>query len=144
MPRWLFGSVLSFDHSTAVPADITKQNRSICPRYWYVDAEYECRRCKQRFIWTAAEQKAWFEDYFIWVDANPSQCMACRKSLKQLAELRKEYDRLVAPARQGTVEQKRRVVEILDELASGTGPLPAKMLETRRVFEQQIQSMEHA
>jgi hypothetical protein len=138
MPCHLFGDAVSIDHSTAVPADITKQNFSVCPRHWYVDAEYECRRCKKQFTWSAAEQRVWFEDYFFWIDAYPGNCLACRKSLKHLVKLRREYDSIIAHARHGTVEQKRRVIDIIDELAHGIVELPAKMIETRRVFERQL------
>jgi hypothetical protein len=137
MPRHLFGDVLSLDHATAIPADISRQNYSVCPRYWYVDAEYQCRRCKQPFIWSAAEQQVWFEEYFFWIDVHASCCLACRQDLRHLAALRKEYDEKVAAARHGSAAEKRRIIEIIDELLHALGKLPDKMIETRRVFERQ-------
>ena len=38
MPAHLFWGALYFDHETAIRANPEKQNFTICPRFWYLDA----------------------------------------------------------------------------------------------------------
>ncbi|MFN9541417.1 MAG: zinc-ribbon domain containing protein, partial [Planctomycetota bacterium] len=62
MPRHFFWECLHLDHDSAVRADVSRQNYSVCPRYWYVDATFRCSRCSETFKFTAAEQKRWYEE----------------------------------------------------------------------------------
>lgn len=137
MPEHLFYEATHIDHSTAIPADIRRQNYSVCPRHWYVDAEFTCRRCAVHFLWKAAEQKTWFEEYQLWIDARPSTCLGCRRDLRHLTELRKEYDAGAAAALHGTPAQKQRIIAIIDELCQA-GEVPPRMIETRRIFQRQL------
>jgi hypothetical protein len=138
MPGHFFSNALSVDFETAIRSNIEKQNCSVCPRYWYIDADFECEGCGKAFTWSAAEQKAWFEDFFFWVDSSPRHCRKCRAEHRHLAALRKEYDATVAAARDhGTPAQKRRIVGIVAELQKALGHLPEKMMETKKLFEGQ-------
>ena len=104
-----------------------------------MDADFECERCKHSFTWTVAEQKAWFEDYYFWVDSQPRHCKKCRAELRRLLELQKEYDANVAAARDhGTMELKGRIIEIVSELQQACGRLPEKMTDTLGLFQRQI------
>ena len=78
MPPHFFWGALRLDYRTAVRAETTRQNCSMCPRYWYVDAHFRCERCGAEFAFSAAEQRVWYEDYGFWVDAFPKHCPACR------------------------------------------------------------------
>lgn len=143
MPRHFFFGALAVHHETAVRANVDQQNYSVCPRHWYMDAEFKCERCGRDFTWAAEEQKAWFEDYFFWVDSQPRHCTECRAELRRLADLRKEYDATVAAARDhGTREQKNRIIEIVSELHEAFGKLPEKMTETMELFQRQITQAE--
>lgn len=139
MPRHFFFRALAVHYETAVRANTEKQNHSICPRHWYMDADFRCERCGQEFTWKAQEQKMWFEDFFFWVDSQPHHCKKCRGELRRLIHLRKEYDATVAAARDhGTPEQKRRIVEIVSELQQALGTLPERIFQTKKLFERQI------
>ena len=139
MPEHFFWSALSIDYKTAVRADTEKQNYSVCPRHWYIDAEFRCEGCGQEYKWTGGEQKAWFEDYFFWVDSQPRHCQNCRAHRRHLADLRKEYDATIAAARnQGTPDQKSRIIEIVSELEQAFVRLPEKMKETMNLFKRQM------
>ena len=141
MPEHLFSGAMFLDHDTAVRGNPDKQNYSVCPRHWYVDADFKCESCGQEFTWTAGEQKAWFENYFFWVDSQPRHCKKCMASRRHLEALRKEYDALVASARDhGTFEQKQRIIEIVSELEATFGRLPEKMIETKTLFQRQIEN----
>jgi len=143
MPGHLFGESLHLDYKTAIRGNPDKQNYSVCPRHWYLDADFNCERCRREFTWTALEQKAWFEDYFFWIDSCPRLCKHCSADRRRLETLRKEYDSIVSDAQpKGAVAQKRRVIEIVCELESAFRSLPERMLETRNLFERQIQKIQ--
>src|SRR4051794_10797523 len=77
MPGHLFWGVRHLDYSTAVRADISQQNFSVCPRHWYIDAAFHCSRCDQSFVFTADEQKFWYEQLKFWIDSIPKECATC-------------------------------------------------------------------
>jgi hypothetical protein len=140
MPKHLFSGAVHMDYASAVRGNPEKQNYSVCPRYWYIDADFICKGCRKNFTWTAGEQKAWFEDYFFWIDSSPRHCMTCSADQRHLASLRTEYDSIVAEARpKDAIGRKLRVIEIVRELEVAFDRLPEKMIETKKLFERQIQ-----
>lgn len=139
MPRHLFPGLMHMDYDSAIRGDPQKQNCSVCPRYWYIDADFKCAQCGTKFTWTASEQKVWFEDYFFWIDSCPRLCRECMADRRHLESLRKEYDSTVAAARHREASgQKLRIIEIVRELETAFGHLPEKMIETKNLFESQI------
>ena len=141
-PHFLFGAV-RIDYATAVRADTEKQNCSICPRYWYVDAVFRCARCDTEFTFSAAEQRAWYEDYGFWVDSRPTRCSTCRRTLRELTALRREYDRSVAEVlERGDLDGKKRLAAVIDQLYEMDGPLPPRINETRRRLGNELQRSE--
>ena len=133
MPPHLFSGSIRLDYATAVRSDPEKQNCSICPRYWYVDAIFRCRRCGDEFSFSAAEQRVWYEEYGFWVDSLPRHCVACRRELRELKRLRQEFDLTVASTLQrGDPDQKRRLADIIDQLYELGGELPPRINEHRR------------
>lgn len=139
MPEHFFYGALYIDHKTATRGNPEKQNFSVCPRHWYVDADFKCGKCRREFTWTAGEQKSWFETYYFWVDSKPRHCKTCSAQLRDLEELRKEYDANVGSARmRGSSDEKRRIVEIVGKLEEAFGVVPQRMLETRDLFARQI------
>ena len=139
MPLFLFSRVLRLDYGTAVRADTERQNRSICPRYWYVDAAFPCDRCGAEFTFTAAEQRAWYEEYGFWIDSLPKHCLACRRELRRLKAARQQYDQGVAEAlRTRDLDVKKRFASVIDELYELGGDLPPRINENRRRLANQI------
>jgi len=139
MPPHFFWSALDIDYGTAIRANIDAQDYTVCPRHWYVDARFRCRDCQAAFVWSAEEQKAWFETYRFYVDSRPTLCRDCRAKRRDAVQLRKDYDALVSEARSGgTTEQKQRVVQIVDELEGCWSCVPDKMRETRDIFRMQL------
>jgi hypothetical protein len=140
MPKHLFWGAIDLDYDSAIRGEPQKQNYSDCPRHWYIDAKFICERCHKEFTWTAGEQKAWFEDYFFWIDSHPRHCKRCMADRRHLESLKKEYDSTVSQARSAdTSDKKRRIIEVVRELESALGCLPEKMVETKNLFERQIQ-----
>lgn len=139
MPTHLFQGAISLQYETAMRGDIEKQNYSICPRHWYLDAKFQCSRCKIPFLWSAQEQRRWFEDYRFWIDSIPKHCPACRAERRRLAKLRQEYDTLIAQAvKQATPELQARIVDILLQLKRYPNCLTDKMSRTLARFQQAI------
>lgn len=137
MPPHFFMDALAIDYPTAVAADVSKQDFSVAPRYWYIDCRFACADCGRAFVWSADEQRVWFEEYRFFVDARPKHCPDCRAKRRHVLELQKEYDALVGEARaRGSAEQKRRIVALVDELEALTHAVPTRMRETRDRFRQ--------
>jgi hypothetical protein len=132
MPAHFFFGVRHMDYATAQRADISKQHYTVCPRHWYVDATFVCRDCGREFVFTASEQRFWYEDRQFFVNSLPKRCVECRKADRTRLELRKRYDALIAKALgQCAVETKKQVVEIINELEAAEGQIPDRMLENR-------------
>jgi len=143
MPPHLFLRALRVDYETAIRADNGRQNCSICPRYWYVDAIFRCGRCGAEFAFSAADQRTWYEEYGFWVDALPKHCLTCRRDLRNLKAARQEYDGGVAHALQhGDLESKKRLAEVIDQLYELGGELPPRINENRRRLASQIRRAE--
>jgi hypothetical protein len=139
MPAHFFYRSLRIDYETAVRSDPGKQNCSICPRYWYVDAIFPCDRCGAEFAFTADEQRVWYEDYGFWVDSVPRHCLACRRDLRTLRAVRQEYDRQVTGVlERGDLESKKRLAAVIDQLYGFGGELPPRINENRRRLANQI------
>ena len=139
MPGFLFDRALGRDFSTAVRANTDRQNCSICPRYWYVDAIFPCERCGAKFTFSADEQRVWYEEYGFWIDSLPKHCLACRRDLRSLKATRQEYDRTVSEVLEGgDLESQKRLAAVIDQLYELGGELPDRINETRRRLANQM------
>ncbi len=66
----------------AVRGDIRRQEFCrMChvPRYFYVDIPRRCVECREPFVFSAKEQKHWFEALKFHFDSIPIRCVACRR-----------------------------------------------------------------
>lgn len=145
MPSFFFYGAKFIDYKTAIKADISKQNFTVAPRHWYIDCDLDCVKCHREFVWTAREQRVWFEQYQLNVTSRPWRCKACKMEERRLIDLRKEYDATVSAVRDhGTVEQKSRILEIIRELQVALPRLPPRMLDTIQLLERQIHKAKQA
>ena len=139
MPAHFFHGSLRVDYSSAVRANTGKQNCSICPRHWYLDAIFPCGRCGGEFTFTASEQRVWYEEYGFWIDSLPKHCPGCRQGLCELKVARQEYDRGVKDALQSEdLGQKERLARAIDQLYELGEQLPPRINENRRRLARQI------
>ena len=142
MPPHFFYGAIDLDYNTAIKADTNKQNYSVCPREWYIDAKFNCNGCHNPFLWSASEQKAWFEDYQFWVDSYPTHCKECRKEKRELKKIRQEYDRLVSNARSSKeIRIKKKVVDLISSLEMSL-KLPDGIIKTKKDLLRQIKKAE--
>ncbi len=66
----------------AVRGDIRKQEFCRichCPRYFYVDVGKNCVQCGQDFLFSAKEQKYWYESLKFHFDSVAIRCPKCRR-----------------------------------------------------------------
>ena len=143
MPAHFFYRSLRVHYETSVRSNPDNQNCSICPRYWYVDATFPCDSCHAEFLFSAAEQRVWYEEYRFWIDALPRHCLACRRDARTRTALRREYDHTVAiTLERGDLESKKQLANVIDQLYELGGELPARITENRRRLANQIAGME--
>lgn len=143
MPGHFFRGAVHLDYTKAVRADIAKQEYGVCPRHWYVDAGFCCMRCGTSFVFSAPEQRFWYEELKFHVDSLPKRCQECRRALRELKELRHRYDHGIVPALAGdaSLEHKTELVAVIDALDQGGIKLPDKMRDNRRKLKQQIENL---
>lgn len=49
------------------------------PHLAYFDKVYGCELCGQRYVFSAQEQRFWYEELKFWVNTRPKQCADCRR-----------------------------------------------------------------
>jgi hypothetical protein len=139
MPPHFFWGCLHLEYDSSIRADVSKQNYTVAPRHWYINATFQCNRCEDRFCFSAEEQKAWYEEYGFYVDSQPRQCRDCRRELRGLKAIRQEYDRDVADALAcDDLDLKVRVATLIDQLCEANVNLPIKIHENRKLLAKQI------
>ncbi|MBI1369796.1 MAG: hypothetical protein GC162_14215 [Planctomycetes bacterium] len=140
MPRHLFSGALQIDFASATRADTSKQNFSVCPRHWYVDATFLCPRCGEKFTFTRDEQRFWYEELRFWIDSRAKHCATCRSELRKLKSLRQEYDLEIEKAlmRHAEPDVKQRLLEVIQTLEDGGVELPERMQEKRALLRKQL------
>lgn len=127
---------------SAIPGDVSKQNFSVLPRLWYLDAVFVCEDCGENFTWTAAEQKFWFEELHFWIDSQPICCVECRKKRRDRKSLRQELDHCMSQARTTPDRTlKKKALRLLDALSEQGELLPEKLRETRSLLEAQLRNL---
>jgi tetratricopeptide (TPR) repeat protein len=66
----------------AVRGDVREQYLCLMchvPRYFYVDAGRSCIQCGRDFLFSAAEQKFWYEELKFYGTSVPVRCQECRR-----------------------------------------------------------------
>jgi Probable zinc-ribbon domain len=139
MPMHFFYGSRHLDYKTAQLADVSKQHCTVCPRHWYIDATFVCCDCDHEFIFTASEQRFWYEDMWFFIDSLPKRCVQCRKAERTRLDLRKHYDALIAEAlSQCVIETKKQTIEIINELEVAEGQIPERMVMNRLTLYAQL------
>jgi hypothetical protein len=88
VPRYLRGSETNKRPdipSDSIPADLSQQapNNSYSPRTFYRDYEFSCIDCGSPEIWTAEQQKWWYEVAKGPIYSVARRCRACRAALRE-------------------------------------------------------------
>jgi len=140
MPLHFFFGAKQIDYSTAQRADTSKQNSSVAPRHWYIDSVFKCSDCLEDFVFSASEQRYWYEDRKFYVASIPKRCATCRRLNRTKLELRQRYDQMIeiALARQCPLDMKKQVIEIIDELEAAEGSISEGIKQNHAILLAQI------
>lgn len=85
--------------NTAVEADLSRQSRATVPVTHYYDVKRQCRDCGRRFIFFALEQKHWYEELGLPLEADCVRCAPCRTRQHGIAAKRARYELFHVKAR---------------------------------------------
>jgi hypothetical protein len=69
---------------------------------FYVDLAFTCRDCGIEEVWTAKQQKWWYEVAHGHIDSTAVRCRACRRALREQRERAAAYAAAKASGRQAT------------------------------------------
>jgi len=76
-------------------ADSAKQHYSVKPRLIYFPRFRTCRHCGGFFVFSAKEQKYWYEDLGFYVDSTAVECVKCRKHKRNIEADLERYTKVL-------------------------------------------------
>lgn len=117
---------------TAIIADPSKQYGSCMVFTHYYDIERKCRDCGRLFIFYAQEQRYWYEELKFPVDADCVRCHPCRKVMREIEQVTRSYEELMALV-EPTADQQASMAEHRLILVSA-GRFNSRQLEAVRAF----------
>lgn len=126
----------------AVRGDIRRQSYCrMChvPRYFYVDDERTCVQCHQQFVFSAAEQKYWYETLKFWADSTAIRCLDCRRKQRSKVAIQRQLSAALAGLAKAP-DDPGHLLEVAEARAKyheahGTGDLDSGLAAARRAFE---------
>nr|WP_255784020.1 zinc-ribbon domain containing protein [Lysobacter chinensis] len=82
---------------------------------FYLDRAFTCRDCGEEQVWTARQQKWWYEQALGHIDSRAVRCRACRRARREANPggqlLREQCERLRALATRPPDEAARRAID---------------------------------
>lgn len=66
-------------------------NTYAIPPDFYYDVEYECSDCSERSVWTALQQKHWYEELGKTINSFAKRCQICRARINADKEDQKRH-----------------------------------------------------
>ncbi|HYG33937.1 MAG TPA: zinc-ribbon domain containing protein [Clostridia bacterium] len=81
-----------------IKADLSKQapNNSYSPKLYYEDRKFTCRDCGAECVWTAEQQRLWYEEWGGPVQSTAVRCRACRERVRREKMEQKKHMREMA------------------------------------------------
>lgn len=127
--------------SGAVRGDIRRQAYCrMChvPRYYYVDDERICVQCKEPFVFSAKEQKYWYETLRFWADSTAIRCLDCRRKQRSKAAIQRQLSAALA-ALAKSPDDPGHLLEVAEARvkyheAFGSSDLHSGLAAARRAF----------
>jgi hypothetical protein len=126
-----------------IPADLSQQapNNSYGPPQFYEDIEFTCVDCDRKEVWTAADQKWWFEVAKGSIYAGAKRCRECR--VRRRESHRGTPRRSLAERREADSELRREFVEPFSSLLLHANFLRAKGNVRREFVERMRVAVAH-
>lgn len=115
---------------SAVRGDVRKQNLCLAchtPKYFYIDEQRTCIQCGKDFVFSAAEQKFWYESLGFYGTSVAIRCVTCRRKKRDQNSLNQQ----IALAKTGLKKSPRDPALLLElaeaiilyRMATGNGKL---------------------
>jgi hypothetical protein len=82
------------------------------PYFIYRDQEKQCHQCHQSFIFTAQEQRFWYEELQFIVWSTPQQCPACRKAIRRAKLPHRQLTELVPNLNEEDFNELEQVINL--------------------------------
>jgi predicted RNA-binding Zn-ribbon protein involved in translation (DUF1610 family) len=70
---------------------LSENNNSYFLPLFYIDRPFTCRDCGSKEIWTAKQQKWWYEVVLGDINSIAVRCRSCRRKLRAEKEAQKEH-----------------------------------------------------
>ena len=109
-PPWHSAAGARVIPGTAIEADVSRQTAATIPVTHYYDLEKVCRDCGRHFLFFAEEQKFWYEELQLPLEADAVRCVECRRQVRVFADQKKRYEHLCHVASRN-VEQNLEMAE---------------------------------
>ncbi len=78
-----------------IPVDKEKwglsDNTYSSPPDYYYDEAFKCRDCGKEQVWTAEQQKHWYEELGKTINSSAVRCQVCRAHIQAIKELQKRH-----------------------------------------------------
>ena len=74
---------------------VSENTYGIEPKYYY-DVVYTCLDCRQKVIWSAEEQKYWYEELGKNTNSKAVRCQICRCHIQAIKEEQKRHMKKLA------------------------------------------------
>ena len=79
--QWVLDPALKLPRG-AIIADTSKHNAGYGVLDFYIDITLDCTDCGKAFVFSATEQKYWYEELRFNIASVPIRCAVCRKAMR--------------------------------------------------------------
>ncbi len=101
------------NNKKAILAHPSLQQYAWNPNYAYFDTRHTCRTCETVFTFSKEEKKYWFETLKFWTDAEPVNCVNCRKEVRQFKNQNTRLSNILQQKEEDiSIEELEEVIEI--------------------------------
>jgi hypothetical protein len=101
-----------FETKKAILASPGSQETPWTPHLAYFDTQLKCYKCRKEFLFKKEEKKAWYESYKLPINAQPDNCLDCRRKIQQQNSENKTISEILKKSENEiTDEELEKVVE---------------------------------
>jgi hypothetical protein len=86
------------------------------PYFVYRDQEKQCQQCHQQFVFSAQEQRFWYEELGFIVWSTPQQCPSCRKAIRRAKLPHKQLTDLVPNLNEEDFDALEQVIGLYGQI----------------------------
>jgi hypothetical protein len=106
----------------AIAGDITRQVYCCAsPHYAYVDSTRTCVQCRQHFVFSATEQKYWYETMQFNLHSTAIRCVVCRRKRRSDTAISRRYQEVLPLHESSDPIELIEFVSALHEMIERTG-----------------------